>query len=54
MRTNTWLLLSANRLLTAALANPLNQYAFKYWLGMTGTVVVITAIMWKVRPVGCC
>ena len=24
------------------------QYAFKYWLGMTSTVVIIAAIMWKV------
>ncbi|EFN52423.1 hypothetical protein CHLNCDRAFT_138922 [Chlorella variabilis] len=42
-------LLTSRQARRQVLRDPMVQYAFKYWLGMTSTVVIIAAIMWKVE-----
>lgn len=45
-------LLTSRQAWRKVLLNRSNQFAIKYWAGMTGAVLVIIAIMWKAVPDG--
>ncbi|KAL4854825.1 hypothetical protein ACK3TF_004517 [Chlorella vulgaris] len=47
-------LLTSRQAWRKALLNRSNQFAVKYWAGMTGAVLVIIAIMWKAHCCCCC